>query len=124
MTIHQIEARLARLEKSSRRWKLATLSLLLLAIAAASFGGVILGGDTGGMSAPKVTADNLIANRSISLNDSNGKPRIVLTVDAADNPGIVLKDKDDHVLMKIATEKDEARILIQDAKGKKLFAAP
>jgi hypothetical protein len=119
-----LEARIARLEKSALRWKLATFSLLLLAVAAVSLGQhITIGGGTGGMQAPVITADKLIANQSITLNDSTGTPRLVLSA-AKDAPSLALKDADDHTLMLLALDKDAANILIQDAKGKKLFAAP
>jgi hypothetical protein len=122
-----LESRIARLEKSARRWRLAACSLGLAAVAALAMGqGIVItggGAGGGGMNAPNVTTDNLTVNKSFTLNDSNGNARIVFS-SAKNEPSITLKDKDDHTLLSIAVEKDAANILIQDAKGKKLFAAP
>ena len=123
MTLEQFEARLQALESSARRWKIAALSLAVLAVASISVGQITLGGGTGGLKAPKVTCDDVVANKSLMLNDSNGKTRLLLAADN-DEPFIELKDADGHTLLSLNVTKDAAQILIQDSKGKKLFSAP
>ena len=119
-----LESRLLRLEQSVRRWKIAAGSLLLLVIAGISMGQIIMGGGTGGMQAPLITVDRVIANKSITLNDAAGKPRLLFSNDPA-VPAIQIKDKDDHTLLAITSDaKGATAILIQDADGKKLFSAP
>jgi len=123
MAAPTLESRIARLETSARRWKLATFSLLLLGIASLSVGGIVIGSNTGGMQAPMVTADKLVANKSITLNDADGNPRIILS-NEKNAPALAIKDKDDHTLFAITVEKDAAYIEIKNAAGKKLFSAP
>ena len=105
-------------------WISAALSLVILGTASLSLGQrITIGGNTGGMQAPLVTADRLVANKSIVLNDADGKPRLVFSNDK-DDPAIAVKDADDHNLFAVSLDKDGANLQIKDAKGKKLFSAP
>ena len=118
-----IEARLARLEKSAQRWRLLACSLLILGIAGVSMGQIVLGGGTGGMHAPLVTTDKLVANKSVVLNDGNGNTRLVLST-GDDSAKIEMKNKDDKTLLVISSDDKAATILIQSPEGKKLWSAP
>lgn len=121
--MESIESRLARLEKSNHRYRLATSGLLLALIASLSLGQITLGGGTGGMKAPFITADHFLAANSFTLNDKEGKARLILSTDA-DTPILQVKDPDDHTLLSITATDKAANLLIQDAAGKKLFSAP
>jgi hypothetical protein len=118
-----LEERLARLEKSNHRYRLATASLLLALIASVSLGQITLGGGTGGMKAPFVTADHVLVAHSLTLNDANGKARLVLSTDA-DTPLLEVKDPNNNTLLAINATDKAANLLIQDPAGKKLFSAP
>jgi hypothetical protein len=118
-----LEARLARLEKSNHRYRLATASLLLCLIASLSLGQITLGGGTGGMKAPFITADHFLAANSFTLNDKDGKARLVLSTDP-ETPILQIKDPADHTLLSITATDKAASLLIQDPAGKKLFSAP
>jgi hypothetical protein len=115
--------RVTRLEQSARRWRLAAGSLLLVIAGGVLMGQVTLGGGTGGMRAPLITGDRLVANQSLTVNDADGKPRLVLSGDAS-VPVIQVKDKDDHTLLAISSDAKGTSIVITDAAGKKIFSAP
>ncbi|HVT79384.1 MAG TPA: hypothetical protein VHM90_01900 [Phycisphaerae bacterium] len=121
--MNDLQARVARLEKSAARWRMAAVSLLLLGAGAVSMGQITLGGGTGGMRAPLITADEYVVNKSITVNDSNGKPRLVLSTEN-DIPTIRFKDKDNKPLLIISTDPKTQSIVIQDADGKKLAGLP
>ena len=124
--MNDLQARVARLEKSASRWRLATVSLMLLGFAAITIGQVrITGGGPGGggMTVNQVIADKCTVNKSLILNDSNGKERLVLSTEN-DIPAIRFKDKDDKTLIAISTDPKTQSIVIQDADGKKLFGVP
>jgi hypothetical protein len=118
-----VEERLARLEKSHRRYRTATAGLLLALIASLSMGQITLGGGTGGMKAPFITADHFLAANSFTLNDAKGNARLVLSTDA-DTPILQVKDPENHTLLAINATDKAANLVIQDAAGKKLFSAP
>jgi hypothetical protein len=121
--MNTLEERIARLEKAHRRYRMATAGLLLALIASVSMGQITLGGGTGGMKAPFITADHFLAANSFTLNDAKGNARLVLSTDP-DVPILQVKDTSDHTLLAINATDKAATFVIQDAAGKKLFSAP
>ena len=103
------------------RWALA--GRLLALIASLSLGQITLGGGTGGMKAPFITADHFLAANSFTLNDAKGNARLVLSTDP-DVPILQVKDPNDHTLLAINATDKAATFVIQDGAGKKLFSAP
>jgi hypothetical protein len=143
-----LETRIDRLEKSARRWKLATLGVVALATAGVLMGQIRIGGaGAGGITAPTLSADKVTLKKMI-LTDGDGNERASAGVDGDGSAEWILKDKngasavviraagDGGAAVKIyngkgkplailATDaKDQPSLLLQDAEGKKVFGAP
>jgi hypothetical protein len=142
----ELEARVNRLEKSNRRWKLSALiagSLLACGVLMAQ--GIRIGG--GGINAPAMNVDKVNC-KSIVLTDAAGNERINIAVDGNDNVVFALKEKGGTALLEMradseggasvkfastkgktlailgADAKDQPGMTLKDAEGKKLFSAP
>src|SRR4051794_1027360 len=111
--MESLEARVGRLEKSARRWRVAAMSLIVGGIGAMSMGQITLGGGSGGIQAPLITADNYVVNKALTFNDSNGKGRVVISVEN-DKPVIEMKDGEEHTLVSITGTEKGGSFLIQD----------
>jgi hypothetical protein len=143
-----LEARLAKLEKSNRRWKLAALIAGGLLSAGVLMGQRIqIGGAGGGITAPLINCDK-VNTKNIVINDGAGTERASLALDGNDNVVLALKEKNGVTTMEIransdgggavkvttvkgktlaiigADGKDQPGILLKDAEGKNLFNAP
>jgi hypothetical protein len=144
----KLEVRMARLEKSARRWKVATLGVVVIAGAGVMMGQIRIGGGAGGgISAPAITADKVTIKKLI-ITDADGNERGSMGIDAINNAELALKDKsgidiltlradpDGGATMKVSTTKgkmlltigadgkDQPSVVMQDAEGKKVWGAP
>jgi predicted nucleic acid-binding protein len=57
------------------------------------------------------------------ITDADSKPRLILAAEKG-SPTLEIRDTDDHSLLSLSSDGKAATIVIQDAQGKKLFAAP
>src|SRR5262249_38545571 len=131
-----------------------TLALLALGAAGLFMGQIRMGGGSGGISAPALTANPISGEKivvplpvmdkdgnvktmdaislsldagkpRIALSDKNGAPRLELKLDADGNPGLRMLDAKSNELATLATDaKGVTHLVIKDAAGKQLFAAP
>jgi hypothetical protein len=143
-----MEIRIARLEKSARRWKLAAIVSATLLTTGVLMAQIRIGGGAGGgINAPALTCDK-VTTKNLLLNDANGAERGSLTVDTNDNAILSLKDSKGVATVEVRTDadglaavriltakgktlailssdaKEQPAFLLKDAEGKKLFSAP
>jgi len=129
--MQDVEARIARLERTARRWRIAAVGLMAVMGTGLLMGQIRMTGEgintnkltAGTVAATGVTAD-VVTAKKIVITDADGNERVSAGTENTGSPFVEMKDKGGKTLLAIGTDGKNGTLVIMDAQGKKLFAAP